>query len=70
MNTAKNSHRHRENVVIEYLILAGIIMVAAVLRFYKLGEWSFWGDEVFSLSGVDGLCSRRLIRATTALWAP
>lgn len=45
-------------------------MVAAVLRFYKLGEWSFWGDEVFSLSSkVDGFMqstSVSLIRVTTA----
>jgi hypothetical protein len=23
--------------------------MAFALRFYKLGEWSFWGDEMFTL---------------------
>jgi hypothetical protein len=36
------------------LTLAGlIILIAAVLRFYKLGEWSFWGDEAFTISGKE-----------------
>ena len=33
----------------EFSLLAGITLVAAVLRFYKLGLWSFWGDEIFSI---------------------
>jgi uncharacterized membrane protein len=33
----------------EFSLLAGITLVAAVLRFYKLGTWSFWGDEIFSV---------------------
>jgi len=59
-----------KNAVIEYSILAFIVIVAAGLRFYRLGEWSFWGDEVFSLSSkVDGFIqstSVSLIQATTA----
>ena len=52
-----------------------IIVIAAVLRFYKLGEWSFWGDEAFTLStkedGFNYSFLRRslasdLIRLTTA----
>lgn len=54
----------------EYLILALITAVAAFLRFYRLGDWSFWGDEVFSLGNkVDGFfrsTSVSLIHATTA----
>ena len=33
----------------EFSLLAGITLVAALLRFYKLGDWSFWGDEIFSV---------------------
>jgi mannosyltransferase len=33
----------------EFIFVTGIILLALLLRFYKLGEWSFWGDEVFSL---------------------
>jgi Dolichyl-phosphate-mannose-protein mannosyltransferase len=57
-----------KNSLIEYSILAGITIIAMALRFYKLGEWSFWGDEVFSISGrPDGFflsLSVRLIQLT------
>ena len=35
--------------LVEFSLLVGITLVAAVLRFYKLGTWSFWGDEIFSV---------------------
>src|SRR6266487_3843944 len=37
------------SMLAEFSLLAGITLVAAVLRFYKLGHWSFWGDEIFSV---------------------
>jgi uncharacterized membrane protein len=40
------------NRVIQYLILAGVTLLAVLLRFYKLGEWSFWYDEIFTLRDV------------------
>jgi uncharacterized membrane protein len=40
------------NRIIQYLILAAITILAAFLRFYKLGEWSFWYDEIFTLRDV------------------
>jgi mannosyltransferase len=53
-----------------YLSLLILILVAAFLRFYKLGEWSFWGDEIFTLSpkpdGFIPSLSYRLIHTTTA----
>lgn len=39
----------------QYLILAAITLLAAALRFYKLGEWSFWYDEIFTLRDVRNL---------------
>jgi hypothetical protein len=61
---------NKKSAIVEYSILAGITIMAAVLRFYKLGEWSFWSDEVFSISSkVDGFIqstSVSLIRATIA----
>lgn len=33
----------------EYSILVLIFSVAAMLRFYKLGDWSYWVDELYSL---------------------
>lgn len=57
-----------KNALIEFSILAGVTLVAFALRFYKLGEWSFWGDEVFSISGrSDGFflsLSLQLIQMT------
>lgn len=50
-----------QNPISEWLLLAGVTLLAALLRFNQLGTWSFWGDEVFSLSGQsDGF-----IRSTT-----
>lgn len=41
-----------DNRIIQLLILAAITILAAILRFYKLGEWSFWYDEIFTLRDV------------------
>ena len=32
-----------------YLILTGLTLLALVLRFYKLGQWSFWIDEIYTI---------------------
>jgi 4-amino-4-deoxy-L-arabinose transferase-like glycosyltransferase len=57
--------------VIEYGILALITLLAAFLRFYMLGEWSFWGDEVFSIGNKsDGFVESTtvsIIHLTTAI---
>ncbi len=34
----------------QYLLLAFSILIALVLRFYKLGVWSFWIDELWSIT--------------------
>lgn len=34
----------------EYLYLTAILLIATVFRLYKLGEWSFWIDEVYSIT--------------------
>ncbi len=34
----------------QYLYLFLIILLAAALRLYKLGEWSFWFDEIFTIN--------------------
>jgi len=44
-----------DNRIIQYLILAAITLLAALLRFYKLGEWSFWYDEIFTLRDVASI---------------
>lgn len=39
----------------QYLLLGLITLIAAALRFYKLGEWSFWIDELWSILDALGL---------------
>ncbi len=31
------------------ILLFAVTLLATVLRFYKLGEWGFWGDEMFTV---------------------
>lgn len=38
------------NPIYQYGLLIAITLLAAILRFYKLGKWSFWFDEVFTLN--------------------
>ena len=33
----------------QYVALGLITLLAALLRFYKLGEWSFWIDEIYTI---------------------
>jgi mannosyltransferase len=38
-----------ENPAVQYAVLGSIILIATLMRFYKLGEWGFWIDEAFTL---------------------
>lgn len=54
---------------VQLVALAAIVAVAAFLRFYKLGAWSFWGDEMLTIIDVpdgftDGLLRRSLMLST------
>jgi mannosyltransferase len=42
-----------QNPTVQYWLLAVITLLAFVLRFYKLGEWSFWIDEIFNTNRVQ-----------------
>lgn len=48
-NLQSKRFRFKFNSSYQYLLLTIIVGIAAVLRFYKLGEWSFWWDEMFTL---------------------
>ncbi len=39
------------NRTLQLLLLAAIVAAAAVLRFYRLGEWSYWIDEIYTVEG-------------------
>ena len=46
----------------QYVWLFMITMFAAALRFYRLGEWSFWIDEIFTINhAVSHFSSTELI---------
>lgn len=34
----------------QYLILTTVALIAIILRFYKLGTWSLWADEIVTLN--------------------
>lgn len=38
-----------QSPVLEYLALLSATLLGAALRLYRLGDWSFWADEVFTL---------------------
>jgi mannosyltransferase len=50
-----------KNTNIQYIILALITLLAAALRFYKLGDWSFWYDEIFTLRDVNNISQISII---------
>jgi 4-amino-4-deoxy-L-arabinose transferase-like glycosyltransferase len=45
----------------EYLLLLLITLLAAGLRFYKLGEWSFWSDEMITIREAQKVFPDRII---------
>jgi len=60
------------NSIYQYLLLAIITLIAGALRFYKLGEWSFWGDEIYTLRDAShsipkGPISFMLVHAAVTL---
>jgi mannosyltransferase len=50
------------DIAYEYVLLAAVSLLAAVLRFYKLGEWSFWLDEVITVDASAFLADWPLTR--------
>lgn len=52
-----------------YFGLLVITLLAAGLRFYRLGEWSFWKDEIFTLGDKqDGLHISFLGESLVRIW--
>ena len=37
------------------LLLSGVVLFGAALRFWNLGQWSFWIDEVFTVRDAENL---------------
>jgi mannosyltransferase len=41
--------RLQHDIRYQLIILAAVTLLASILRFYKLGQWSFWGDEFITV---------------------
>ena len=52
-NTLEKFTEIEHNKKLQYLLLLLIVLLAAGLRLYKLGEWSFWFDEVFTIQAAQ-----------------
>lgn len=52
---------------VQVVLLAAVTLLAAALRFYKLGAWSFWGDEILSVAEVNDGFNFNIIRKSLAL---
>lgn len=57
MNLGLRTKQNKDAIValagkpwVQYVWLFMITLFAAVLRFYRLGEWSFWIDEIFTIN--------------------
>ncbi|MCB0164427.1 MAG: glycosyltransferase family 39 protein [Anaerolineae bacterium] len=46
---AKSETVNTNSFKYEYVFLVFVTIIAAGLRFYKLGEWSLWGDEILTM---------------------
>lgn len=45
--------KFKENITFQISCVALVTLLAAVLRLYKLGEWSFWIDELITVNNVQ-----------------
>jgi mannosyltransferase len=55
------------NNTLQYLLLIGIMVLAAALRLYKIGEWGFWIDEIYTINRAAGDLGSILIPLSTRL---
>jgi mannosyltransferase len=62
-----------EKPVYQYVTLAVIVLLATMLRFYKLGEWSMWIDEIYTINRAQIHFNdpvRLLQSLPSTLWLP
>lgn len=62
-----------EKPAYQFLTLSAIVIIAALLRFYKLGEWSLWIDEIYTINRAQIHFSdpvRILQNLPKTLWLP
>lgn len=44
-----------ERPAVQYILLVMIVLTAGTLRFYKLGAWGFWLDEIYTVRNAEAL---------------
>lgn len=52
---SSSSDRDFASTLEEFIIMVIVMALAAGIRLWKLGEWSFWADEVFSVQTAQSL---------------
>lgn len=63
----------KEKPLYHYGILTAIVLLAAALRFYRLGEWSMWIDEIYTINRAQIHFSdpvHVIQNLPTTLWLP
>jgi 4-amino-4-deoxy-L-arabinose transferase-like glycosyltransferase len=45
----------KRSVTGQCVLLLGVVLLASALRFYKLGEWSFWLDELYTVRAARNI---------------
>lgn len=57
------------NRVYQWLLLSLVVLVASALRFYKLGAWSFWGDEYITVEKALDVFGGGISRSSPSMLA-
>ncbi|MCB8981750.1 MAG: glycosyltransferase family 39 protein [Ardenticatenaceae bacterium] len=55
------------NLLFQLLLIISITVLAAILRFYMLGKWSFWGDEYITVERAKNLMDLSILRRSPSL---
>ncbi|MEM7132355.1 MAG: glycosyltransferase family 39 protein [Chloroflexota bacterium] len=59
--------RHMTSVQPRYdFFVVIVVVIALILRFYKIGVWSFWEDELFTLLGLNDGFNFTVLRESTS----
>jgi mannosyltransferase len=59
--------RLQSNRKYQWVAITAVTLLAAALRFYKLGQWSFWGDEYITVGSALDVFGGGFSRLTPSL---
>jgi mannosyltransferase len=52
---AERASQLLQKEAVHYVLLAGVTLLAILMRMFKLGEWSFWIDEAYNVNYATNL---------------